>query len=155
MEWNQCVWLYLIILYAMGYLIDVDVCVWVNQNQLIAMDSSSGQQEFDYLFKLLMIGDSGVGKSSLLLRFTSDDFEDLSPTIGPSFFAIIALVSIQRFMHLITFHYHFHSDVHTYWCLLQVLILKSSMWLWGVKSLSLPFGILVFIQFTFLFSLSI
>ncbi|NP_001235436.1 uncharacterized protein LOC100526880 [Glycine max] len=46
------------------------------------MDSSSGHQEFDYLFKLLMIGDSGVGKSSLLLSFTSDAFEDLSPTIG-------------------------------------------------------------------------
>ncbi|RRT50387.1 hypothetical protein B296_00032204 [Ensete ventricosum] len=47
------------------------------------MDSSSSSQpEFDYLFKLLMIGDSGVGKSSLLLRFTLDSFEDLSPTIG-------------------------------------------------------------------------
>lgn len=47
------------------------------------MDSSlSSQPEFDYLFKLLMIGDSGVGKSSLLLRFTLDSFEDLSPTIG-------------------------------------------------------------------------
>ncbi|KAL5188575.1 Ras-related protein RABC1 [Glycine soja] len=49
------------------------------------MDSSSGHQEFDYLFKLLMIGDSGVGKSSLLLSFTSDAFEDLSPTIGVDF----------------------------------------------------------------------
>ncbi|KAJ1405050.1 Small GTPase superfamily [Sesbania bispinosa] len=49
------------------------------------MDSSSGQQEFDYLFKLLMIGDSGVGKSSLLLSFTTDDFQDLSPTIGVDF----------------------------------------------------------------------
>ncbi|KAL3016627.1 hypothetical protein AAZX31_06G224400 [Glycine max] len=32
-----------------------------------------------------MIGDSGVGKSSLLLSFTSDAFEDLSPTIGVDF----------------------------------------------------------------------
>ncbi|XP_037492851.1 ras-related protein RABC1 isoform X2 [Jatropha curcas] len=49
------------------------------------MDSSSSQPEFDYLFKLLMIGDSGVGKSSLLLSFTSDTFDDLSPTIGVDF----------------------------------------------------------------------
>ncbi|KAK8465691.1 hypothetical protein PHAVU_009G151300 [Phaseolus vulgaris] len=48
------------------------------------MDSSSSP-EFEYLFKLLMIGDSGVGKSSLLLCFTSDSFEDLSPTIGVDF----------------------------------------------------------------------
>ncbi|KAI4345077.1 hypothetical protein L6164_012243 [Bauhinia variegata] len=46
------------------------------------MDSTSDQPDFDYLFKLLIIGDSGVGKSSLLLSFTSDNFEDISPTIG-------------------------------------------------------------------------
>ena len=44
--------------------------------------SSSNQTDFDYLFKLLLIGDSGVGKSTLLLSFTSHTFEDLSPTIG-------------------------------------------------------------------------
>lgn len=47
--------------------------------------SGSSQQEFDYLFKLLLIGDSGVGKSSLLVSFISGTFEDLSPTIGVDF----------------------------------------------------------------------
>ncbi|KAJ6805830.1 ras-related protein Rab-18 [Iris pallida] len=48
--------------------------------------SLSGQSsEHDYLFKLLLIGDSGVGKSSLLLSFISEAFEDLSPTIGVDF----------------------------------------------------------------------
>ncbi|GJT01986.1 Ras-related protein RabC1-like protein [Tanacetum coccineum] len=46
----------------------------------------SSDTEFDYLFKMLLIGDSGVGKSSLLLSFTSHNaIEDLSPTIGVDF----------------------------------------------------------------------
>ncbi|KAK9167240.1 hypothetical protein Scep_002431 [Stephania cephalantha] len=47
--------------------------------------SDSSQPDFDHLFKLLLIGDSGVGKSSLLQSFTSNNFEDLSPTIGVDF----------------------------------------------------------------------
>ncbi|KNA14110.1 hypothetical protein SOVF_110550 [Spinacia oleracea] len=43
-------------------------------------------QEYDYLFKLLLIGDSGVGKSCLLLRFADDSYvESYISTIGVDF----------------------------------------------------------------------
>ena len=29
-------------------------------------------REYDYLFKLVIVGNSGVGKSSILLRFADD-----------------------------------------------------------------------------------
>lgn len=41
--------------------------------------------EFDETFKILLVGDSGVGKSSILLRFTDDVFEPTQPTIGVDF----------------------------------------------------------------------
>mmetsp|Transcript_73247 Transcript_73247/g.116757 ORF Transcript_73247/g.116757 Transcript_73247/m.116757 type:complete len:202 (+) Transcript_73247:47-652(+) len=47
---------------------------------------ASKQREFDHLFKLVLIGDASVGKTSLLLRFADDSFEDnYISTVGVDF----------------------------------------------------------------------
>jgi len=43
-------------------------------------------EEYDYLFKVVLIGDSGVGKSNLLSRFTRNEFNlESKSTIGVEF----------------------------------------------------------------------
>jgi Ras-related protein Rab-1A len=44
------------------------------------------EKDYDYLFKLLLIGNTHVGKSNLLLRFSDNVFQDqFQPTIGVDF----------------------------------------------------------------------
>ncbi|OMJ81515.1 hypothetical protein SteCoe_17980 [Stentor coeruleus] len=45
-----------------------------------------GDHEYDYLFKIVLIGDSGVGKSNILSRFTRKEFNlESKTTIGVEF----------------------------------------------------------------------
>jgi GTPase SAR1 family protein len=49
-------------------------------------------REIEATFKLLLIGDSGTGKSSLLLRFTDDTWllpENVSATIGTYYYSTL------------------------------------------------------------------
>lgn len=57
-------------------------------------------RDYDYLFKLVLIGDSGVGKSCILLRFADDSFtESYITTIGVDFRYV--MLSYKRFMNFV------------------------------------------------------
>ena len=47
--------------------------------------TSDDARAYDHLVKILLVGDSGVGKSSLLARFISDSFDEQGPTVGVDF----------------------------------------------------------------------
>ncbi|EDO15222.1 hypothetical protein Kpol_423p12 [Vanderwaltozyma polyspora DSM 70294] len=50
------------------------------------MNNEDYGYDYDYLFKIVLIGDSGVGKSNLLSRFTTDEFHlESKSTIGVEF----------------------------------------------------------------------
>ena len=50
------------------------------------LPAGSQEDEYNYLFKVVLIGDSGVGKSCLLSRFAWDQFSlDSKSTIGVEF----------------------------------------------------------------------
>ena len=56
----------------------------------------SQNQDYNYLFKLVLIGNSGVGKSSLLFRFSENIWEDkFIPTIGVDFVRIFLIIYIE------------------------------------------------------------
>ena len=49
-------------------------------------NTRSGGIEYDYLFKIVLIGDSDVGKSQMLSRFTKNEFNlESKATIGVEF----------------------------------------------------------------------
>ncbi|CEP62936.1 Rab family GTPase LALA0_S06e07316g [Lachancea lanzarotensis] len=50
------------------------------------MNNEDYGYDYDYLFKIVLIGDSGVGKSNLLSRFTTNEFNmESKSTIGVEF----------------------------------------------------------------------
>jgi Ras-related protein Rab-2A len=61
------------------------------------LDAKETQQQ-DFLFKLIIIGDSAVGKSCLMHRVTTNDFvEDHEVTVGVEFGTLLVKLQEQIF----------------------------------------------------------
>jgi Ras-related protein Rab-1A len=55
-------------------------------NNILKYKMSQRSREYDHLLKYVIVGDSSVGKSCLLLRFADDQFnENYMTTIGVDF----------------------------------------------------------------------
>ena len=69
---------------------------------------ASQRKGFDYLFKLLLIGDSGVGKTCILFRFSDDAFNStFISTIGET---SILILEFDR--EIITYQFSNISSLH-------------------------------------------
>lgn len=56
------------------------------QAQMAAPQKENADQNFDYMFKLLIIGNSSVGKTSFLFRYADDSFTSaFVSTVGIDF----------------------------------------------------------------------
>ncbi|KMZ83048.1 hypothetical protein PVIIG_05470 [Plasmodium vivax India VII] len=56
------------------------------------------KNKYDYLLKLLLVGDSSVGKSSILCRYSDNQFEEkvLSTIVNPHFLVHVVFFVILK-----------------------------------------------------------
>ena len=64
------------------------------QNRLKSADKARFKPKYFYQFRIILIGDSTVGKSSLLRQFTEGQFiENSDPTVGVDFHVRVVMLS--------------------------------------------------------------
>ena len=87
--------------------------------------------EYDYLFKVVLIGDSGVGKSNILSRFTRNEFcLESKSTIGVEF--ATRTLQVPSFTHTICI---FSSSVFIFgWCYITLLVAFFTFFDWLRKA---------------------
>lgn len=58
----------------------------IKQTHSAMKEEDINEDRYDHLFKIILIGDSGTGKSNLMLRYTQDKFDSKTrTTVGLEF----------------------------------------------------------------------
>jgi len=61
--------------------------VLIIEGKMAYLAPASSGQDYDYLFKVILIGDANVGKSSLISQFCNEKFMDtVASTVGVDFY---------------------------------------------------------------------
>jgi hypothetical protein len=91
--------------------------------------------EYDYLFKIVLIGDSGVGKSNILSRFTRNEFcLESKSTIGVEF--------ATRTLQVCMFQFYVSSSTYRHWDLYFFFyFLLNSFFFWLILCRVLRFDV--------------
>lgn len=117
------------------------------------------EEEYDYLFKVVLIGDSGVGKSNLLSRFTGNEFcLESKSTIGVEFstrtLEVFSLLPWGLFSSppLSSFRFLSYTLSCVYLCFLYSLVLTLLWCLYFFIRLSFIWLCMCNCHFIFLFS---
>jgi len=114
-----------------------------------AIGKKNDQKEFDFMIKMLMLGDSNVGKSSILLRYIDDTFNtDILNTIGVDYkvkmidqedgkrikLAIWDTAGQERFRTLTASYYRgANGIVLVYDCANRATFVNCKMWLEDIQ----------------------
>lgn len=103
-----------------------------NKHTLTMSKAGAKSKDYDYLFKLVLIGDSGVGKSCLLLRFAVSSPEHMKLVLG---FGTSTLIPIEWPSICRTMHSQSPIFLQSAW------IFDFELSRWTTRRLSCRFGI--------------
>ena len=93
-------------------------------------NQDEGDSDFDYLFKIVLIGDAGVGKTAIVHRFKYNTFvERHASTIGVDFTIKTMQVDDKKIKVNISYTLHCFTPIINWWLGFYIYYVLLKQWL--------------------------